>query len=214
MMYILMCGGDYDKFDTPKQLYKVNGERIVDRTIRLLKEYGIDKVYISSNNPLFDTCDAIRLENKKNTYRLTKYGNKGNWLDAYYPVEEPVCYLYGDVYYSENAIETIVNHKSNKNILFGSEAAKNVFHQNWGEPFAFKVNDYKTFFQGIKDVLVLKEKGLINREPVSWELYRYLNGLDINIQRVLDDTYVVIEDGTIDIDSPDDIERLGKFKEE
>lgn len=214
MKYIILCGGDYEKFDTPKQLYKVNGERIVDRTIRLLKEYGIDKVYISSNNPLFDTCDAIRLENKNNTYILTKHGEKGNWLDAYYPVEEPVCYLYGDVYYSENAIETIVNYKSNKNIFFGSKDAKNVFHQNWGEPFGYKVNDYKTFFKGIKDVLVLKEKGLIKREPVSWELYRYLNGLDINIQRVLDDTYIVIDDGTIDIDSPDDIERLGKFKEE
>lgn len=39
MKYILMCGGNYkDKFETPKQLLKVNGEILVERTIRLLKE--------------------------------------------------------------------------------------------------------------------------------------------------------------------------------
>ena len=39
MKYILMCGGNYkDKFEIPKQLLEVNGEKLVERTIRLLKE--------------------------------------------------------------------------------------------------------------------------------------------------------------------------------
>ena len=38
MKYILMCGGNYkDKFETPKQLLKVNNEVLAERTIRLLK---------------------------------------------------------------------------------------------------------------------------------------------------------------------------------
>ena len=32
-----MCGGEYKDFKIPKQLLKINGERIVDRTIKLLK---------------------------------------------------------------------------------------------------------------------------------------------------------------------------------
>ena len=57
-----MCGGEYKDFETPKQLTIINGERLVDRTIRLLKENGIDKIYVSSNDSRFDSCDAPRLE--------------------------------------------------------------------------------------------------------------------------------------------------------
>ena len=41
MKYIIMCGGKYSNFQTPKQLIEINGERLVDRTIRLLRERGI-----------------------------------------------------------------------------------------------------------------------------------------------------------------------------
>ena len=44
MKYIIMCGGKYPKFEIPKQLLKVNGEVLVERTIRLLKENGITNI--------------------------------------------------------------------------------------------------------------------------------------------------------------------------
>lgn len=207
--YILMCGGVYKKFETPKHLTEVNGERIVDRTIRLLKENGIKDIYISSNNPLFDSCGVPRLEHN-NSYINTGTYNTGYWLDAFYPVEEPVVYIWGDVYFSEDAIKTIVNYKTDKNVFFGTGAAYNKWHYDWGEPFAYIVNDYSTFFKGIEDVKRLKDLGKCKREPVVWELYRYLHGLDINKQVITED-YVAIDDGTIDIDDPKDIERLGQW---
>lgn len=211
MRYILMCGGEYKKFSTPKQLLEINGERVADRTIRLLKENGVKDIAISSNNPLFDSCNVPRLINEDNKYILDNNGNVGYWLDAFYKVNEPVCYLWGDVYFSEDAIKTIVNYKTNKNIFFGTSDALNKYHNDWGEPFAYIVNDYKTFYKAIDDVKELKDKGKCKREPVVWELYRYLHGLDINIQQITED-YVCIDDGTIDIDSPDDINRIGKWK--
>jgi hypothetical protein len=49
---------------------------------------------------------------------------------------------------------------------------------------------------------------------LSWELYRVLNGLDPNIQQVKDETYLTIEDETIDVDDPKEIEELNnKLKE-
>ena len=54
MKYIIMCGGDYKKWKEPKQIYELNGEPIVARTIRLLRECGIDDIAISSNNPVFE----------------------------------------------------------------------------------------------------------------------------------------------------------------
>lgn len=207
MKYIIMAGGEYERFKTPKHLSVVKGEVIIKRTIRLLKENGIKDIAISSNNPMFDGLGVPRLEHT-NTYKQVNGTQEGYWLDAYYPVEEPVCYLYGDVYYSENAIKTIINYKSDKNILFGTSDAKNKYHNNWGEPFAYLVNDYSTFFKGIEDVKRLQDKGFTKRMPVTWELYRYLNNLDVNVQRVLDDTYVAIDDETMDVDSPEELEAM------
>lgn len=210
MQYIIMCGGKYEKFTTPKQLLEVNKERIVDRTIRLLKENGIKDIYISSDNPLFDSCNVPRLEHN-NTFKIENGKDKGFWLDAFYPVKEPVCYIWGDVYFSDEAIKTIVNYKTNKDVLFGTSDALNKYHQNWGEPFAYIVNNIDSFFKAINEVKQLYIEGKVNRNPIVWELYRYLHGLDINIQQITDD-YICIDDGTIDIDSPDDIKRVGKWK--
>lgn len=212
MKYIIMCGGEYKDFETPKQLSVINGEVIVERTIRLLKENGIEDIYISSNSQLFDNREVPRLENKNNDYIYypdtdTQYGY---WLDAFYKVDTPVTYLFGDVYYTNEAIKTITNYKTDKNILFGTSDAYNEQHFNWGEPFAYIVNDTEVFFKGIEEVKRLYDEGKIIRHPIVWELYRYLNNLDINIQRVLEETYVCIDDGTMDVDSPKELEEMRK----
>ena len=210
MKYIIMCGGEYTKFETPKHLSVIAGERVADRTIRLLKENGIEDIYISSNNPMFDTCGVPRLEHT-NTYVNDKGKESGYWLDAFYPVEDKeVCYIFGDVYFREEAIKTIVDYKSRKNTLFGTGIARNKLHQNWGEPFAYKIVDNDTFKQGIADVKKMQDEGKTVRTPVVWELYRYLNGLDVNIHEVLDSTYIAIDDGSIDVDEPATIDDLNK----
>ena len=100
MKYVIMCGGFYQNFrEVPKQLSVVNGERLVDRTIRLLKENGVEEIYISSNNPVFDTCGVTRLEHE-NSYRYDNDTLTGYWVDAFYPHFEDntkVTYLFGDV---------------------------------------------------------------------------------------------------------------------
>ena len=52
--YIIMCGGNYDYWQTPKQMLEINGETIVERTIRLIKDAGVEDIAISSNNPVFE----------------------------------------------------------------------------------------------------------------------------------------------------------------
>lgn len=212
MLYVIMCGGEYKDFETPKQLTIINGERLVDRTIRLLKENGIDKIYVSSNDSRFDSCDAPILEHK-NTYKVKDGIQEGYWLDAFYPYFKPsdkVCFMFGDVYYTEEAIQTIVGFKCVKNTLFGTSDAKNEQHQNWGEPFAYKVINYAEFMRGVGIVKEMQEQGLTKRMPIVWELYRFLNGLDVNIQQVLDETYVCIDDGTMDVDDLDKVEMVRK----
>ena len=61
---------------------------------------------------------------------------------------------------------------------------------------------------GVNAVKRLQDEGKLKRIGIVWELYRYLNGLDVNVQAVLDETYVTIDDGTIDIDYPHNIEMI------
>ena len=207
MKVIIMCGGVYDNFTIPKQLSVVNGETLVGRTIRLLKENGITDIYISSNDKRFDEY-APRLEHN-NTFKVENEQVTGYWLDAYFPLEEPCIYLHGDVYYTENAIKQIINFKTDKNIFIGNEVAKNKEHKNWGEPFGWIVNNQDIFRKGIELTKYLQDIGRCERGyAISWELYRVLNGLNINQQYVLDDTYLSINDETIDIDAPWQIEKM------
>lgn len=207
MKYILMCGGNYKDFKIPKHLSKIKGEVLVERTIRLLRENGVKKIYISTNNPVFNYLGDIPKLRHENNFTLENGKSTGYWLDAFYPTNEEVCYIFGDVYFSDKAIKTIVEYQCQENTLFGNSVAKNEFHENWGEPFAYKVVKPKEFRDGINKVKELYDQGKIIRHPIVWELYRYLNNLDINIQRITNN-YVCIDDYTIDIDYPDRIDEL------
>ena len=206
MKYIIMCGGEYKHFTIPKQLLEVKGEVIVARTVRLLKENGVKDIYISSNDPRFDEY-APRLKNKKNDFVTDNGKTKGYWLDAFYPIGEPCCYIFGDVYFTPGAIKAIVEYNSNNNILFGTGIARNEEHQNWGEPFAYKVNKYEEFMNGVNAVKKLYDEGKTARHPIVWEVYRYLHNLDVNVQTITTD-YISIDDGTIDIDNPEQVNNL------
>lgn len=207
MQVIIMCGGVYDNFTIPKSLSVINGEPLVQRTIRLLKENGIEDILISSNDCQFEKYATVVYH--ENSYKYENGKIYGYWLDAYYPTNEPTIYLHGDVYYSENAIKKIINLNPKVNTFIGNEIARNKEHKNWGEPFGWIVVDQKTFRKGIADTKKLQDEGKLERGyAISWELYRVLNGLDPNKQYINDNTYLSIDDETIDIDAPWQIEVL------
>ena len=207
MTVIIMCGGVYDNFETPKQLSVINGETLLERTIRLLKENGVDDILISSNNCLFEKYGTVIYH--ENSYKYENDKVEGYWVDAYYPTDKPCIYLHGDVYYTEDAIKKILNSKPSVNTFIGNEIARNKEHKNWGEPFGYIVVNQEEFRKGIEETKRLQDEGKLERGyAISWELYRVLNGLDPNKQYINDDTYLSIDDETIDIDAPFQIEQL------
>lgn len=210
MKVIIMCGGVYDIFETPKQLSVVNGETLVERTIRLLKENGAEDICISSTDLRFNNFGVPRLEHE-NSYKYENGKIYGYWLDAYYPTDEPCIYLHGDVYYSDKAIKKILDFNAGINTFIGNEIARNKEHHNWGEPFGWIVVNQQEFREGIKKTNKLQDEGKLERGyAISWELYRVLNGLDPNKQYIIDNTYISIDDETIDIDAPSQIEVLNE----
>lgn len=239
MKYIIMCGGEYKEFDTPKQLIKINGETLVERTIRLLKENGENDIAISTNNPAFDYIDIPKLSHKNEyTHDTIEIGKpKGCWLNAYYPTNEPCCYLHGDVYFSEVAIQTIVMQcnigdlsKNGIDSIFlctcdwsDKNYIKSQKNFKGREPFGYIVFDQVKFRNAINDLLRMVDNGEYENgiKPFSWHLYRYLNGLDLckntkkftDINNIFDKkgNYMVINDETTDIDSIKDVEILKEW---
>lgn len=194
MKYIIMCGSSKD--DYPKQLLEILGEKIVLRTIRLLRAYGVDDIAISSNDSRFEGL-GVPVLHHKNEYVEGQPGK--TWLQAFYPMIEPVTYICGDVYFSENAIRTIVRTEVESIMFFASAPpfASN-YIKPWAEPMAFKVMNPVLFFQKIKECHEYDLQGKFHRQAISWELWQVICGTTLD---VIDYTnYVAINDYTCDID--------------
>lgn len=205
MKFIIMCGGYYEKWSRPKQLTEVKGEAIVERTIRLLRENGIEDIAISANDPRFDGFGVPVLHHANPYYLPIGCDAVTPWLDAFYPMTEPVCYIFGDVVFSPQAIRTIVETKTNDIEFFASAKPLSFnYPKRWAEPFAFKVVDTTAFINAIRKTKALDEQGKFRRQPVSWELWQVIKGTELN--KVIYGNYTVINDYTCDIDEPKDIE--------
>jgi len=206
MKYIIMCGGTYGSH--PKQMLPIMGERIIDRTIRLLKAYGVDDIAISTNDVNFWNLGVPTLSHKNNYV----YGHEKEhlWLQAFYPMTEPVCYIYGDVYFSEDAIRQIVQTETDCVEFFASAPPfTDKYMKTWAEPFAFKVQNPKFFFEKIEECHKYDLEGKFHREAVSWELWQVIKGTELD---VIDYTnYHIINDYTCDIDNAEEAEEFERW---
>lgn len=208
MKYIILAYSNDHTFDIPRQLVEINGEPLVKRTIRLLKENGVKDILITAKDKRFDNLGATRYEALNNDFDYIT--RKGYWINAF-PFEllnEPVCFIWGDVYFSENAIKTIVETPTDSTLFFCTYNNKNPkYIKQHDEPLAYKVVDYNLFKEKINEVKRLKDEGVCCREPIVWELYRVINGIYINEHRMTNN-YIAINDESCDIDSVDDLQRI------
>ena len=213
--YIILADSSVD-FEIPRQLSVINGEALIKRTIRLLKENGIKDIIITSHDKRFDDLGVERYEPLYNNYDAKE--PKSHWLKAF-PIElmkEPTVYLFGDVYYSENAIKTIIR-EDNDDILFFCTYKNKcpLYIKSHDEPLAFKVHNFEKFKFHIDRLIKMWDNDETIRRPITWELYRSINGQDVN-EHKMTNNYIAINDESCDIDKVEDIkllnERLGGIK--
>lgn len=207
MKYIIMCGGTYKNWETPRQLTEICGEPIVGRTIRLLKDAGISDIAISSNNPIFEQFGVPVLRHDNGMVVTEELNVKGYWVDAFYPTDEPVCYLFGDVVYSPEAIKTIVGTETDDIEFFASSPPfAPDYIKPWAEPFALKVVNTNHLMHAISLTKQYADQGLFKRKPIMWELWQVIQAAPLN--HIDYSSYVVINDYTCDIDDEEDIPKI------
>lgn len=204
MRYIIMCGGEYAIWQTPRQLLKVDGEMVVERTIRLLRENGVSDIAISSNNPVFEHFGVPVLKHENN-YKLFAPGKyNAEWVDAFYPTDEPTCYIFGDVVFSPEAIKTIVETDTDDIEFFASAPPfAPDYPKPWAEPFALKVVNTEHLKHAISLTKQYAKQGLFNRNPIMWELWQVIQASPLN--HIDYSSYKVVNDYTCDIDTLEDL---------
>lgn len=199
-----MCGGDYKEWTTPRQLTIINGEPLVARTIRLLRENGVDDIAISSNNPMFNGFGVPVLHHHNQWEVIGDEQANGTWVNAFYPIDEPVCYIFGDVVFSPAAIKKIVETETTSIQFFASAPPfSKEYKKEYAEPFAYKVVNTRHFRYCIEQLKIYENEGKFNRHPIAWELWQVIKGTKLN--DIIYDNYVAINDYTCDIDHPDDV---------
>ena len=208
MKYVILANSNDKTFKIPRQLVKINGEPLVERTIRLLKENGVEDILITASDERFKNFGVEVYSPKSSDYDYKT--EKGYWLNAF-PfelLEEPICFIWGDVYFSENAIKTIVETPANSTLFFCTfENESPLYIKKHDEPLAYKVVDTDLFKRGIEETKRLFDEGVTWRHPIVWELYRVIHGQNVNAHEMTTD-YVAINDISCDIDGLKDIEKL------
>lgn len=186
MKYIVMCAGNGKRWNNylgiPKHFVKINGETLIGRTTRLLKENGVEDYIITTSDERYKEYGEIRPQ----TYNDCE-------VDRFEDIDqEEICYLYGDVYYTENALKTIINTPTDEILFFGSEM----------EIFGVKIVNKNLFMEHKNKVKTLFLDGKIDR-CIGWEVYKSINNLPLN-EYAITDKFYLIEDETDDIDCPKD----------
>ena len=201
----VMCGGYYNNFNHPKALTEIRGERLLDRTLRLLAEYDTDTVVCcNAEESAFDGYEPLRA-----SFTFDYLKQTGYYLDLFdaVPYQMPCIYLFGDVYYTENAIKSIITkyRLTDRNIFICNEYPFNDKGLRQGEPFGWIVKDQKEFRCAIALCKRLEDRKVVdhaNGVASNWELAHVINGLGINDFCLRREDCLVINDKTIDVDDP------------
>lgn len=195
MKYIIMADGKGSRWNNykniPKHLVEIEGEVIIARTVRLLNEYDkAAEVIITSHDKRYEFEGSTRYEPKNNVLEIDRF--------TYELIEDDICFLYGDTYYTEDAILKIINTDTDELLFFGND--KSIV--------AIKVKDSDIFKKHIDNVKKLYlEKKIKNCK--GWQVYQSYQNLEFD-KKQIGDQFVVVDEKTIDYNTPEDYETQSK----
>ena len=194
MKYVIMADGKGSRWNNymghGKHDITIDGETLLQRTVRLLHLCDdAAEVIITSHNEGLSIDGAVRYEPKNNVLEIDRFTAE--------LIGDDMCFLYGDVYYSEKAIETVVENAGRQPLLFvGSE--KSIC--------AVLIKDgalFKSLYEKIRGMFL---DGKLS-ECKGWQVYHLYAGLPLE-SRETGSGYLITDSFTRDFNSPDDYEEF------
>lgn len=191
MRFVIMADGKGTRWNNymgiPKHLIEVDGEMLLARTVRLLHQFKKDniEVIITSHDPRYEFEGARRYEPLNNEIELDRFTSE--------LIEDDMCFLYGDTYYTEDSIKTIIEKQSEELLFFGTK--KSIV--------AVKIQDSKIFREHFKSVKEKFLKGEIS-QCKGWQIYQSYVGQNLNEPYEIADAFVEMDGKTLDINTPEE----------
>ena len=190
MKYVIMADGKGSRWNNylghGKQQIVVDGETLLARTTRLLHELDEDaRVIITSHDESLSVGGAERWEPRNNVLEVDRFTRE--------LTEDDMCFLYGDVYYTKDALRAVLDKRGREPVLFaGSE--KSIC--------AVLVRDAKLFTECYEDVRRRFLDGELS-ECKGWQVYHRYAGLPLE-GKAVGKSFLTVDSFTRDFNAPED----------
>ena len=167
-----------------KQLIEIDGERIIDRTIRQLRALGVEPV-IATHSEDFDYLDVARILPENNDHEIKKFSSNKKYYSKY----DETLFIWGDTYFEDCDIKAIVETPVDKFMFFGTQF----------EIFGFKIK--KPYYNLIDEAstYIITHTELDYGNTGTWGLLRHIGGFPL----LRDESYVPRTTGITSIHEPD-----------
>ena len=204
--FLLLAAGDETRWDNymgvHKHLVEVNGERLLDRTIRLIHERMDAEILTLAKHPEYENDMAMLVcpSDLKNGGAVASI--------EFWATENRTTVLFGDIYFTEDAMDKIcaIDEPSRCQFIGRSKASKHhgcPYEEQFG--FSLLPEHQEEVSAAIEHVKQALQSGVI-KGCTGWATYRHLHGLPLRKHKIRGD-FVEIDDFTDDFDFPIDYER-------
>jgi hypothetical protein len=202
---VLPCSGQTIRWGNylglPKHLAPFDGIPLIKRTVTQLRHIGFTDILITAFNENFQTDGANLVVPEYSLLPGTGIGHS----EPFWSKTGRTLILFGDVYYSDMAMN-IITQSDPSNIKWFGRIGPGKSGCSYGELFGLSLPLEKQ--SELRECILFigqeKEKGNIDR-ATSWECYRFLHGIDLNLNIIGPDFYD-IDDETEDFDYPHEYE--------
>lgn len=189
--FVIMADGKGTRWanymGVPKHLVEIDGEPIIGRTVRLLNEMmdGKCEVIITSHDERYEFEGSRRHEPLNNNLEIDRFTQE--------LIADNTCFLYGDTYYTEEALREILDTENEDVLFFGN--AKSIV--------AINVRNSALFEKHVNNVRQLFLDGKIDR-CVGWQVYQSITGQDFSKKAEMVGRFVILDSRTNDINTPEE----------
>lgn len=176
---------------TSKHLASINGEPLIYRTIRLLRTVpGEDsEIIVTSHNAEYEFDGCARYEPKDNRYEIDRFTEE--------LICDDMCFLYGDTYYTEDAIRAVMKTGTSNTLFFGTK--KVIVAVKIGDSGEFRLHKHWVRQKYVNGEIA---------ECKGWQVYQSVTGQDLSGSPEIRERFVFIDDETADVNTPEDYETL------
>ncbi len=202
---LIMAGGKEERWrnhlGTHKHLVSIHGERLLDRTVRMLRERGAADIMIVAKYPEYDVACTQRVH-PHDEHRGAVVSSRDFWSGT-----QRTTVVFGDVYFTDAAMDRICNMSSPQCTFIGRSRRSRITGCPYQELFGLSLvpESHRRVSQSIERVKQALADGEIRICP-GWSIYRHLQGLHLRDKRC-PANFLNIDDFTEDFDVPEDYER-------